>query len=101
MQHVVYGTCCNGYASNLGWPGSKIIEMSTNVMEILKEAQNLQLEERQLLADLLLSEVETSRRTEEQVRATLAIVEETSASMAGLDRETLIRLAEDDEFCGY
>ena len=42
------------------------------------------------------------RASQEAATGTIpAIVRETSGSMAGLDRATLIMLAEDEEYCGY
>ena len=40
-------------------------------------------------------------RNDKEIQAARAIVAETSGSMAGLDRATLIHLAEDEEFSGY
>ena len=73
--------------------------MST-VEEILAEARKLPPEEQRQLASALLTEAEP-RDKEEDVRAALAIVEETSGSIKGLDRETIIWLAEDEELSGY
>jgi hypothetical protein len=73
--------------------------MST-VEEILAEARKLPPEEQRQLASALLTEA-VPRNKEEDVRAALAIVEETSGSIKGLDRETIIWLAEDEELSGY
>jgi hypothetical protein len=73
--------------------------MST-VEEILAEARKLPPEEQRQLASALLTEAEP-RNKEEDVRAALTIVEETSGSIKGLDRETIIWLAEDEELSGY
>jgi len=73
--------------------------MST-VEEILAEARKLPPEEQRQLASALLTEAEP-RNNEEDVRAALAIVEETSGSIKGLDRDTIIWLAEDEELSGY
>jgi hypothetical protein len=74
--------------------------MST-VEEILAEARKLPPEEQRQLASALLTEAERQSKTEDDVRAALAIVEETSGSIKGLDRDTIIWLAEDEELSGY
>lgn len=74
--------------------------MST-VEEILAEARKLPPEEQRQLASALLAEAEQQNKAEDDVRAALAIVEETSGSIKGLDRETIIWLAEDEELSGY
>ena len=71
------------------------------VEEILAEARKLPPEEQRQLASALLTEAEHRDREEAGVRAALAIVEETSGTIKGLDRETIITLAEDEEFSGY
>ena len=74
--------------------------MST-VEEILAEARKLPPEKQRQLASALLTEAEHQNKAEDDVRAALAIVEETSGSIKGLDRETIIWLAEDEELSGY
>ncbi len=74
--------------------------MST-VEEILAEARKLPPEEQRQLGSALLAEAERQNKAEDDVRAALAIVEETSGSIKGLDRETIIWLAEDEELSGY
>jgi hypothetical protein len=59
------------------------------------------MEQRRKLANLLLEDVERIRPEDDEIQAARAIVAETSGSMAGLDRATLIQLAEDEEYCGY
>lgn len=73
--------------------------MST-VEEILAEARKLPPEEQRQLASALLTEA-GPRSKEDDVRAALAIVKETSGSIKGLDRDTIIWLAEDEELSGY
>lgn len=73
--------------------------MST-VEEILAEARKLPPEEQRQLASALLTEAGPQNK-EEDVRAALAIVEETSGSIKGLNRDTIIWLAEDEELSGY
>lgn len=74
--------------------------MST-LEEILTEARKLPSDQQRQLASTLLAEADRQNKGEEEVRAALAIVEETSGSIKGLDRETLVWLAEDEELCGY
>lgn len=75
--------------------------MSQNLASILDAAQNLPLEEQRRLAEQLLKNIARTQEAAPEVQAALAIVEETYGSMKGLDRETLLRLANDEEFCGY
>ena len=75
--------------------------MSTDLLNILKEVQKLPIKERRELADLLLEDLEKVQNHDNEVQSARAIVAETSGFMAGLDRATLIRLAEDEEFSGY
>lgn len=75
--------------------------MSQNLASILDAAQNLPLEEQRRLAEQLLKNIARAEEVDPEVQASLAIVEETYGSMKGLDRETLLRLANDEEFCGY
>jgi hypothetical protein len=75
--------------------------MTPNLDTVLEEARKLPMEQRRKLANLLLRDVEETRPEDEEIRAARAIVAETSGSMAGLDRATLIQLAEDEEYCGY
>jgi hypothetical protein len=74
--------------------------MST-VEEILAEARKLPPEEQRQLASALLTEAEHQHDEEAGIHAALAIVHETSGTIKGLDRETIITLAEDEEFSGY
>ncbi len=76
--------------------------MSPNLQVVLEEARKLPVDERRELADLILKDLGSNAREEdEEVQAARAIVRETSGSMAGLDRATLIMLSEDEEYCGY
>lgn len=77
--------------------------MSPNLQVVLEEARKLPADERRELAALILKDFSSSnaRKEEDGVKAARAIVAETSGSMAGLDRATLIMLAEDEEYCGY
>ncbi len=76
--------------------------MSLNLQVVLEEARKLPVDKRRELADLILKDLGSpAREKDEEVQAALAIVRETNGSMAGLDRATLIMLAEDEEYCGY
>lgn len=76
--------------------------MSPNLQGVLEEARKLPADERRELADLILKDLSSNGTEEDEgVQAARAIVRETSGSMAGLDRATLILLAEDEEYCGY
>ena len=76
--------------------------MSPNLQVVLEEARKLPVDERRELADLILKDLSSNVRVEDkEMQAARAIVRETSGSMAGLDRATLIMLAEDEEYCGY
>jgi hypothetical protein len=66
--------------------------------KILQAVRALPLSERRELAARLAKEVVAS---EAQVEANLAIVEQTRGTIKGLDRDTIIALAEDEEYCGY
>jgi hypothetical protein len=74
--------------------------MST-VEEILAEARKLPPEEQRRIASALLTEAERQKEGEDDVWTALAIVEQTSGTIKGLDRETIIWLAEDEELSGY
>ena len=77
--------------------------MSQSLKDILDAARQLPPNELQRLVEQLLKEVGTANPTPEEARKqrALAIVEETYGSIKGLDRATLISLAEDEEYCGY
>ncbi len=77
--------------------------MSQNLTNILKAARQLPIKEQQQLAEQLLKQTGTRGRLESQARKrkALSIVNETYGSIKGLRRDALIRLAEDEEFCGY
>jgi hypothetical protein len=73
--------------------------MSANIEQILAEARQLPIPLQHELVHRLHQQIEDQQSRNSQSAAT--IVEETFGSMRGLDRETIIRLAEDEEFCGY
>lgn len=64
-------------------------------------ARRLPVNERRELAARIKEEPSEAPANEAKRQAALAIVEETFGSIKGLDRDTLIQLAEDEEFCGY
>ena len=72
--------------------------MSTALEHLLEAARALPLNERRELAAKLIKDVEA---TEAEIENNLALVRETRGTIKGLDRETLIALAEDEEYCGY
>jgi hypothetical protein len=72
--------------------------MSVMIDEILDAARALPLSERRELAAKLAKEVAAN---DAQIEASLAIVAETRGTIKGLDRETIIALVEDEEYCGY
>jgi hypothetical protein len=63
---------------------------------LLNEVRKLPLEEQQQLIDKLIQEIETDKK-----QRALEAVERTRGRIKGLDRETIIWLAEDEELCGY
>jgi hypothetical protein len=96
----------DSYAISFGdRKGSPEIPIRSGIMstveEILAEARKLPPEEQRQLASALLTEAGHRDEKEAGIHAALAIVEETTGTIKGLDRETLITLAEDEEFSGY
>jgi hypothetical protein len=78
--------------------------MSQSLQNILEAARQLPSAELRRLVEQLLQEVgSTDSQTPDEIRKqrALSIVEETYGSIKGLDRATLISLAEDEEYCGY
>lgn len=76
--------------------------MSENVAAVLDAARRLPLNQQHLIAwELLKSRDVVDDSTNAEQAAALEIVEKTRGVIKGLDRETLIRIAEDEEFCGY
>ena len=76
--------------------------MSENLEAVLEAALRLPLEEQRQLADRSpsIATLSNEARLAEQAEW-LAIVEATRVTIKGLDRETIIWLAEDEELCGY
>jgi hypothetical protein len=71
--------------------------MSVSFDYVLAMAQQLPVNEQQEL----IARLSSQRITIEQIEANLAIVRETRGTIKGLDYETLISLAEDEDYCGY
>ena len=76
--------------------------MSENLEAVLEAALRLSLEEQRQLAGQLpaVTNLSDEARLAEEPEW-LAIVEETRGTIKGLDRGTIIWLAEDEELCGY
>jgi hypothetical protein len=76
--------------------------MSENLEAVLEAALRLPLEEQRQLAEQLsaVTNLSDEARLAEEAEW-LEIVEETRGTIKGLDRETIIWLAEDEELCGY
>lgn len=71
--------------------------MSQSSFEVvLNEARKLPLEEQAQLVERLLEEIQSEKK-----QKALDAVERTRGRIQGLDRETMIWLAEDEELCGY
>ncbi len=68
---------------------------------VLNEVRKLPLEEQAQLVEQLLEEIQLSGRVKAKVSRDIDLVEKTFGTIKGIDRETLISIAEDEEFCGY
>jgi len=76
--------------------------LSDNLEAVLEAALRLTSDEqRQLVEQLPAVNKITDEARLAQEAEWLAIVEETRGTIKGLDRETIIWLAEDEELCGY
>lgn len=75
--------------------------MSTTLESVLETARQLPPAEQRQLAERLLAENTKPRPSEAEIERNLAIVRETRGTIKGLDRETIISIAEDEEYCGY
>jgi hypothetical protein len=77
-------------------------KMSNNLEAVLEAALRLSLEEQRQLAGQLQAVTKLSDESHLAEEAEwLAIVDETHGTLKGLDRETIIWLAEDEELCRY
>jgi cell division protein FtsN len=76
--------------------------MNESFETLLNAARQLPPVQQRLLAQKLLEDTElpAAPLTKAQIAA-LEAVEKTRGTIKGLDRETLIWLAEDEELCGY
>jgi hypothetical protein len=76
--------------------------MNESFETLLNAARQLPPVQQRLLAQKLLEEdvAPAAPLTEAQIAA-LEAVEQTRGTIKGLDRETIIWLAEDEELCGY
>ena len=78
--------------------------MSQSLQDVLNAARQLPPDEQRRLVEQLVAEVRPAADpTPEEARRRRAasIVEETFGSIKGLDRATLVSLAEDEEYSGY
>ncbi len=75
--------------------------MSQSLQEVLDAARQLPLDEQRELASKLLSETARPSLSDAEIKRNREIVRRTHGTIKGLDRETIISLAEDEEYCGY
>lgn len=76
--------------------------MGNNLAAVLEAARKLPLDQQRWIAqELLKPEAAADAPSDAEQMAALEIVKRTRGVIKGLDRETLIRIAEDEEFCGY
>lgn len=75
--------------------------MSQRLQDILDAARQLPLDEQRELAGKLLTETARPHLTDAEINRNREIVRRTHGTIKGLDRETIISLAEDEEYCGY
>ncbi len=75
--------------------------MTTTLESVLETARQLPPAEQRRLAERLLAENTKPQHSEAEIERNLAIVRETRGTIKGLDRETIIAIAEDEEHCGY
>jgi hypothetical protein len=79
--------------------------MSQTLQDVLDAARQLPPDEQRRLAEQLLEEADQESRSDKQLTAeqvaNLEIVDKLYGTIKGLDRETIIWLAEDEELCGY
>ena len=78
--------------------------MSQSLQDVLNAARRLPPDELRRLVEQLVAEVRSAAgpaAEEARRRSAVSIVEETYGSIRGLDRATLMSLAEDEEYSGY
>lgn len=69
--------------------------------EVLDAARRLPLDQQRNLAEQLIKDIGRATASPKAVQDALDAVETTRGAMKGLDRATVIWLAEDEELCGY
>jgi hypothetical protein len=69
--------------------------------EVLDAARRLPMDQQRDLAERLIKDVGRATATPKAVQDALDAVEKTRGAMKGLDRDTVIWLAEDEELGGY
>jgi hypothetical protein len=75
--------------------------MSATLDNVLEAAKQLPPAERRELAERLLAETPRASLSAEEIERNQEIVRRTFGTIKGLDRETIISIAEDEEYCGY
>jgi len=77
--------------------------MAQSLESVLASVLQLPPDERERLIERLQHETpaESADVTEQKKAKSRALVEELFGSIKGLDREAIIRFAEDEEYCGY
>lgn len=75
--------------------------MNATLENVLEAARQLPPTERRELAERLLAETPRIPLSDEEIRRNREIVRRTRGTIKGLDRETIISIAEDEEYCGY
>lgn len=75
--------------------------LNSNLEEVLDAARRLPVDQQRDLAEQLMRDVGRATATPEGVQEALDAVEKTRGAMSGLERDTVIWLAEDEELCGY
>jgi len=78
--------------------------MSQSLQDVLNAARRLPPDELQRLVEQLVAEVRSTTGPapeEARRRRAVSIVEETYGSIKGVDRATLVSLAEGEEYSGY
>ncbi len=75
--------------------------MSGTLENVLEAARQLPATERRQLAERLLAETPRTPLSDGEIQRNREIVRRTRGTIKGLDRATIISLAEDEEYCGY
>ncbi|HXG92341.1 MAG TPA: hypothetical protein VNN73_08230 [Blastocatellia bacterium] len=69
--------------------------------DLLEAARKLPIEQQRQLVEQLMKNANRAGEDQSMAQTALEAVEQTRGAMQGLDRETIIWLAEDEELCGY